>query len=189
MSLSPLVRAFWFAAFLAVALGVPHAPATAATADLFNGFQAKSKDPIQVDAGVLEISEKGKQRISVFKGNVVVRRGQTTLKADKITLYSDLKSSSPDGFTRIEATGGVFVSSDTQTVTGETATVDMKTHTITVDGGVVLSQGDNVITGSRLLVNLVTGQARIEQDAGKQIRGIFTPKPLDKQAIGRAVGQ
>ena len=178
-------RASWLAGLMVVALAAGPGPAGAATADLFNGFQAKSKDPVQVDAGVLEISEQGKQRISVFKGNVVVRRGKTVLKADMIKLYSDLKSTTAEGFTRIEATGGVFVSSGEQTVTGKTATVDMTTHTITVDGGVVLSQGGNVITGSRLVVNLSTGQARVEQDAGKQIRGIFTPQPTGGGTAGQ----
>jgi lipopolysaccharide export system protein LptA len=165
------------AGLMVIAIGLAASPAAeAAAADLFKGFQAKSTDPIQVDAGVLEISEQGKQRISIFKGNVVVRRGNTTLKADMIKLYSDTNATTAEGFTRIEATGGVFVSSGEQTVTGKTATVDMKSHVITVDGGVVLSQGSNVITGSRLLVNLTTGQARVEQEAGKQIRGIFSPQ-------------
>ncbi len=144
-------------------------------ADLFAGFQTKSKDPVQVDAGVLEISEQGKQRISVFSGDVVVRRGKTLLKAATIKLFSDLEATSADGFTRIEASGKVFVSSGEQTITGATAVVDMEARLITVSGGVVLTQGGNVITGSRLLVNLATGQARVEQDAGKQIRGVFTP--------------
>ena len=174
------------AALLALALAAASAGvADAATADLFTGFQAKSNDPVQVDATVLEITEKDKQRISVFSGNVVVTRGKTVLKAEKIMLFSDLDNKTAEGFTRIEATGGVYVSSDEQTVTGKTAVVDMKSQTITVSGGVVLSQGTNVITGSRLLVNLATGQARVEQEAGKQIRGIFTPEPAGGQAAGR----
>ncbi len=183
MSLHHRTRFAWLAALMALlfAAALP-GTACAATADLFNGFQSKSKDPIQVDAGTLEISEQGQQRVSTFQGNVVVRRGKTTLKAGKITLYSDLKSTTPEGFTRIVASGGVFVSSGEQTVTGKTATVDMRTQTITVEGGVVLSQGSNVITGSRLLVNLKTGRARVEQEAGKQIRGIFTPQPGNGQA-------
>ena len=187
MSLYRRIRSSWLSGLIAMALAAAlPGTAGAATADLFNGFQAKSKDPIQIDAGTLEISEQGEQRISVFKGNVVVRRGKTMLKADKITLYSDIKSTTPNGFTRIVASGGVFVSSGEQTLSGRTATVDMKTNTITVEGGVVLSQGGNVITGSRLLVNLTTGRARVEQDAGKQIRGIFTPQPGNGQA---ATGQ
>ena len=179
------MRAFRLGALVVLALAAAGpGPVHAATADLFNGFQAKSKDPVEVNAGSLEISEKGKQRISVFSGNVVVRRGKTVLKAATIKLYSDVNASSVEGFTRIEASGGVFVSSGEQTVTGKTAVVDMKSHTITVSGGVVLSQGGNVITGSRLMVNLATGQARVEQEAGKQIRGIFTP-----EAVSGATGQ
>ena len=162
------------------------APAAAqAAADLFSGFQTKSKDPVQVDAGVLEISEQGKQRVSVFSGNVVVKRGKTTLKAATIKLYSDLDATTADAFSRIEAGGKVWVSSGEQTVTGETAVVDMKARTIVISGGVVLSQGNNIITGSRLVVNLATGSARVEQDPGKQIRGVFSP---DSGGVG-APGQ
>jgi lipopolysaccharide export system protein LptA len=186
MSLTWRICASCLAGLLMVVFTVFPGTAHAATADLFNGFQAKSKDPVEVNADVLDISEKGNQRISVFSGNVVVRRGDTVLKAAKITLYSDLKASTSEGFTRIEATGGVFVSSKDQTVTGQTATVDMTTHVITVSGGVVLSQGGNVLTGSQLVVNLTTGQARVEQEAGKQIRGVFTPQ---KAPGGQAAGQ
>jgi lipopolysaccharide export system protein LptA len=153
------------------------------TADIFNGFQAKSTDPVHVDAGVLEISEEGKQRISVFRDKVVVRRGNTTLRAGQIKLYSPLDGSAADGFTRIEASGKVIVDSGKQTVSGETAVVDMKARTITVSGGVVLTQGDNIISGSRLVVNLATGQARVEQAPGQRIRGVFTPDAV--QSMGK----
>ena len=51
----------------------------------------------------------------------------------------------------------------------------MGKQTITMTGSVVLSQGSNVITGDRLVIDLVSGKARVEQDAGKPIRGVFTP--------------
>jgi lipopolysaccharide export system protein LptA len=146
-----------------------------AAADIFAGFQAKSTDPVQVDADSLEVFEEGKQRISQFSGGVTVRRGNTLLKAGMIKLYSNLDAKAADAFTRIEASGKIYVSSGDQTVTGSSAVVDMVSNTITVSGGVVLSQGANVISGSRLVVNLTTGRARVEQEAGKQIRGVFSP--------------
>jgi lipopolysaccharide export system protein LptA len=145
------------------------------TADIFGGFQAKSKDPIQVDAQALETYEDGDQRVSVFSGGVTVKRGNTLMKAGTMKLFSNLDAGSADAFTRIEASGNITVTSGDQTVTGATAVVDMKANTITVDGGVVLSQGANVITGSRLVVNVATGRARVEQEPGKQIRGVFAP--------------
>lgn len=162
----------------AAAVADGHRPAAAqAAADIFAGFQAKSTDPIQVDADVLEVYEEDNQRIAVFSGNVEVRRGATVLTAKSIKLFSSLDADLPseDTFSRIEAGGGVYVSSGGQTVTGSTAVVDMLKQTITVAGNVVLTQGKNVITGRSLVVNLATGRARIEQEPGKQIRGVFTP--------------
>ncbi len=164
----------YIAAGLAAAVAIAVCPPAAAetAADLFSGFQARSNDPVRVDAEALEVYEEGEQRISVFSGNVVVTRGVTRLEAGTITLYSDLEATSADAFTRIEANGGVLVRSQNQTVSGDTAVVNMTARTITVSGRVVLSQGKNVLTGSRLVVNLATGRARLE---GGQVRGVFTP--------------
>ncbi len=156
------------------AMGAPAAFGDAAS-DIFAGFQAKSKDPIQVDAQALEVHEEGTQRISVFSGGVTVKRGDTLMKAGTITLYSGTQGPAASSFSRIEAVGKISVSSGNQLVTGDNAIVDMKANTITVSGGVVLSQGQNVFTGSRLIVNMTTGTARVEQDPGKQIRRVFSP--------------
>jgi lipopolysaccharide export system protein LptA len=163
-----IVLPLWLAGTLA---------ASAQTADLFTGFQSNSKDPIQIDAASLEISEEGKTRVSEFSGNVVVKRGDTVLRAAKIRVFSPMGDTKVKGqsFSRIEATGNVEVKSGRQTVTGSQVVVDMGKQTITMTGGVVLSQGANVITGDRLVVDLATGRARVEQEAGKPIRGVFTP--------------
>jgi lipopolysaccharide export system protein LptA len=173
----PGVAIFGVLAILVLGASAVAAPAQPG-GTLFTGFQSKSKDPIQIDASSLEISEDGKQRIAVFDGNVTVKRGDTTMTAAKMIIYSDKDSGSDpknEAFTRIEATGGVRVSSGPQMLTGEMAVIDMKTHIITLSGGVVLTQGSNVITGERLILDTTTGKARIEQAAGKPIRGIFAP--------------
>ncbi len=151
--------------------------AYAQASDLFNGFQKNSKDPVQIDAASLEIAEEGKQRISEFSGNVIVRRGDTVLRAKSIKVFSDLDDNRPkdQAFSRIEASGGVEVTSGEQKVTGAKVVVDMGKQTITMTGNVVMSQGANVITGERLVIDLVSGKARVEQEAGKPIRGVFTP--------------
>ena len=144
-------------------------------ADIFGGFSSASDAPIEVDAQTLDIFEQDGRRVTVFSGEVEVRRGNTLIRAAQITLFSSLDDSSPGGFTRIEADGDVFVRSGQQTVTGKAAVVDMATKTITISGGVVLAQGTNVITGNTLVVNLATGRARVEQSQGGRIRGVFNP--------------
>ena len=69
------MRHFLFASAVLAGLSLAASPALAdAASDLFAGFQAKSKDPIQVDAQALEVHEEGTQRISVFSGGVTVLR-------------------------------------------------------------------------------------------------------------------
>ena len=65
-----------------------------------------------------------------------------------------------------------------QIVTGETAVFDTKTNLITMLGGVVLTQGGNVLRGDRLLVDMTTGVSRVESDSERcrdysyhQVRG------------------
>jgi len=144
---------------------------------LFTGFQSKSDEPVQIDAAQLEISEEGDQRISEFSGDVIVRRGDTVLTAKTMKIFSDLSDDRPknQAFYRIEAGGNVEVRSGKQTATGRTVVVDMDKQTITLSGSVVLKQGANVITGDRLMIDLASGKARVEQAAGKPIRGVFTP--------------
>jgi len=57
-------------------------------------------------------------------------------------------------------------------VTGESAVFDTKTNLVTMAGGVVLTQGKNVLQGDRLIVDMTTGVSRVESDSGK-VRGLF----------------
>lgn len=166
-----------------------------ATGEMFKGFQSDESGPVNVEADQLDVSQKDGQRISTFSGNVTVTRGDSILKAGKIAIYSsDEKVGAAAGakpatkasaataglpgagnFTRIEASGKVYVNSGDQTATGDNAVVDMVAQTVTLLGNVVLSQGPNVITGDRLVWDMETGKARIDQKAGSRIRGVFTP--------------
>ncbi|WEK51184.1 MAG: LptA/OstA family protein [Candidatus Kaistia colombiensis] len=208
-------------AFLPMALGAVEVRAQA-NADLFKGFQTGQKGPVNVEADSLDVVEKDGQRISTFTGNVTVTRGDSVLKAGKISIFSAGSKTAPktdgesdgktadgktaDGkaadaagaaakpaaankeasqlegslpgagsFTRIEASGKVYVNSGQQTATGDTAVVDMVGKLVTLSGNVVLSQGPNVITGDKLTWDMTTGRARVDQKPGARIRGIFTP--------------
>lgn len=186
---------------LALCLAVPLMTGLAAaqtTGEMFKGFKSNSDGPVNVEADALEVAQKDGQRISTFSGNVTVTRGDSVLKAGKIAIYSADEKASPaaaaaaataaklgggadtglpgaGSFTRIEASGKVYVNSGDQTATGDTAVVDMVGKTVTLAGNVVLSQGPNVITGNKLVWDMETGKARIDQKAGGRIRGVFTP--------------
>jgi lipopolysaccharide export system protein LptA len=66
----------------------------------------------------------------------------------------------------------VVVTQKDQVVTGETAVFDTKTNLVTMLGGVVLTQGKNVLRGDRLMVDMTTGVSRVESDSGR-VQGLF----------------
>jgi lipopolysaccharide export system protein LptA len=153
------------------------ATASAQQSKLFQDFKPGSDEAIQVEADELEVTEKEQERISVFTGNVTVRRGATVLKAATITIHSDAGApeAGKEAFNLIEAEGDVRVTEGGQTATGDAATFNMKTQVATISGNVVLTQDRNTLTGARLVVDLNSGIARVEQGAGGRIRGIFSP--------------
>ncbi len=66
----------------------------------------------------------------------------------------------------------MVVTQKDQVVTGETAVFDTKTNLITMLGGIVLTQGKNVLRGDRLMVDMATGVSRVESDSGR-VQGLF----------------
>ena len=68
----------------------------------------------------------------------------------------------------------MVVTQKDQVVTGETAVFDTKTNLVTMLGGVVLTQGKNVLRGDRLMVDMTTGVSRVESDSGGS-RACFNP--------------
>ena len=86
--------------------------------------------------------------------------------------------------TQIEAKGDVIINSaQDQTTTSDWALYDVPAQLVTVGGNVVLTQGQNVLKGDRLVIDLKTGESRFENPgtttAGGRIRALFVPKAQD----------
>lgn len=63
----------------------------------------------------------------------------------------------------IEVDGKVYVKSEDQVATGDRGTFDMKSQILTLSGTqVVLTQGENVVVGCKLVANLKTGQSQLD---------------------------
>ena len=79
------------------------------------------------------------------------------------------------GESRIEASGNVYFVTPEQTIRGDRAVYTTADDMIVVTGDVILTQGQNVLTGSRLTYNVRTETARIEAGGQGRIRGVFYP--------------
>jgi lipopolysaccharide export system protein LptA len=174
-------------ALLAPGLAVAQAPRPAAgppVQSLLQGGQDKDQ-PVQIEAASLEVRDKDKK--ATFSGDVQVVQGDTTMKCQKLVVFygqevgiAQAGAPAPDAkpaptsalpgpkgaqnIRRIEARGGVTVITKDQNASGDLGVYDLMAKTITLTGNVVVSQGQNVIHGERVVVDTVTGNARVESN-------------------------
>jgi lipopolysaccharide export system protein LptA len=166
---------FLLAATLAVAIGVTAAPAQNGPPNALQGFSQNRDQPVKIDAATLEVRDKDK--VATFGGKVHLVQGDTTMTCKTLVVFYDqdatpgaMKAAAPatpggnQSIKRLEAKGDVVVVQKDQRATGENGVFDMKSNTVTLRGGVVISQGKNVVKGDRLIVNLTTGVSNVECD-------------------------
>jgi lipopolysaccharide export system protein LptA len=112
-----------------------------------------------------------------YVGNTVTLRGRAELIQGQNRLRADSVSGlSQTGESRIQANGNVYFVTPEQTIRGDSAVYTTADDMIVVTGDVILTQGKNVLTGSRLTYNVRTQTARIEAGGQGRIRGVFYPQ-------------
>jgi lipopolysaccharide export system protein LptA len=171
-------------AVASLAQAQPPAPAQqpAGPPNALQGFAQNRDQPVQIDAAQLEVRDKDK--IATFSGNVRVVQGDTTMRSKTLIVYYDGDGNTantltaaqpgPGGQQRIkllEVKGGVKVCQNDQIVTGDFGRFDMQANTVTVEGNVVMTKDMNVLKGQRLVVDLTTGEAKIEGGKDKDGKG------------------
>jgi lipopolysaccharide export system protein LptA len=181
------------AALTIAAPAVAQAPQPAAPGPLPGLAQGQNQDqPVQIEAATLEVRDKNKT--ATFSGNVQVVQGDTTMKCQSLVVFygqevglgadgapaptAATTTKPPPGtppaaqnIRRIEARGGVTVITKDQNASGDLGIYDLKTKTITLSGNVVVSQGQNVIHGERVVVDTATGNARVESGSSSSNGG------------------
>jgi lipopolysaccharide export system protein LptA len=173
-------------AVLPNAMAQPNASKGAPNA--LQGFSQNRGQPVQIEAGALEVRDKDK--VATFSGNVKVVQGDTTMRCKSLVVFYEqqgqpagapaMKAATPgpggsSQISRLEATGGVTVNQKDQTATGDKALFDMKANTVTLKGNVVVSQGQNVMRGDQLVVNLTTGVSQVIAGPSSQVRVLMQP--------------
>lgn len=155
------------------------------------GFSQNRNEPVHIEAATLEVRDK--EKIATFSGNVLVTQGDTNMRSKSLVVFYDqdaaggtLKSAKPgpggqSQIRRLEARGGVVVTQKDQTATGDIGIFDMRANTVTLAGSVLVTQGQNVLRGDRLIVDLTSGVSRVESGKSGQgrVQGLFMPGSRD----------
>ncbi|HET7850451.1 MAG TPA: LptA/OstA family protein [Pseudolabrys sp.] len=180
-----------FAGAFMLSLGVAAAaPAASGPPNALQGFSQNRDQPVQIEAATLEVRDKDKT--AVFSGDVRVKQGDTALRCKSLVVFYEQSAAGSKGdsgtltaatpgpggqqhIKRLEARGGVVVTQKDQTATGDTGLFDMKTNTVTLSGHVTMTQGENVLRGDKLVVDLTNGVSRVESGKNGQgrVQGLF----------------
>ena len=129
------------------------------------GLRLNGNEPIEIESDKLEVREA--ENLAVFTGNVSVTQGPTILKSGTMTVYyakdGGSAATGSSSIERLEVDGKVYVKSDKQVATGDRGVFDMKTEVLVLSGDeVVLSEGNNVLRGCKLTVQMKTGRAQVD---------------------------
>jgi len=186
-----------FGAILAIAVVIGGSDASAqrnqgqGPQNALQGFSQNRDQPVKIQAASLEVREKDKQ--ATFTGDVHVVNGDTELRCRSLVVFYDDDSSSssaknmkaadpgPSGeksIKRIEAKGGVTVVQKDQNAAGDTAIFNMRENIVTLTGNVVVTRGQDVLRGQRLVVDLTNGVSKMDQG---RVEGLFQSGPRNPE--------
>jgi lipopolysaccharide export system protein LptA len=184
---------------------VAHAQTTSqGPPNALQGFSQNRDQPVHIEAATLEVRDKQKE--ATFSGDVRVKQGDTGLRCKSLVVFYEqsgeptgasktLQAASPgpsgeQRIKRLEARGGVVVTQKDQTATGELGIFDMKANTVTLTGNpVIMTQGQNVLRGGKLVVDLTSGVSRVEAGkSGQGVQMLVQPSASMPDSKGGSVG-
>lgn len=135
-----------------------------------------SKAPIDLSADRAEAQDRADR--AIFAGNVIVKQGDLTLRTARLTLA--YANDNGIDINRIDASGGVIVTSPSETARGDFAVYDLNDGLITMVGNVRLERGGSFLSGARLTIDLDSGRAVMDgglrgvNQGGGRVTGRFT---------------
>jgi lipopolysaccharide export system protein LptA len=177
---------------LVLALGASIAAAQPAQqpSSMSQGLTANSGQPVKIESTTLEVRDKS--RMATFSGNVKMTQGDSTVKCKVLVVYYEDGSAAPTPGTksgpavaspgggkqqikRMECKGDAIITQKDQTATGENGVFEVKANTLTMTGNVVVTQGQNILNGDKMVINLTTGVTTVESSGKGPVRGLVFP--------------
>ena len=143
----------------------------------FSGMGRDSDQPIAITAD--STTADMQNETATYSGNVRIVQGTLHMRADTLSIKA-----SKGTIEHIQADGGVVLASPQGQATGNTATYDIAQRVVKMGGKVVLVNGQNVLQGTSLVVNLATGRADLTGGGpGGRVSGVFSPTKTPKISV------
>ncbi|MEZ5777214.1 MAG: lipopolysaccharide transport periplasmic protein LptA [Paracoccaceae bacterium] len=144
-------------AVLAVAV-VPVVAAAQSATVAFGGLKSDTTLPVEVTSDQLTVSQP--DGTATFLGNVIVIQGEMRLSAAEVEVI--YVKGDQTRIERLHAKGGVTLVSPQEAAEAQEAVYTVDSGEVVMTGEVLLTQGQNTITGQKLVVDLKTGKGRMD---------------------------
>jgi lipopolysaccharide export system protein LptA len=132
----------------------------------FGGIRGDSTAPVEITADTLTVDQT--TGIATFAGNVLIGQGEMRLSAAEVLVeYGE----STSDISKLRASGGVTLVSGAEAAEAQEAVYTLKDSLVVMTGDVLLTQGQNIMAGQSLTVNLTTGTGNM---AGR-VRTVLQP--------------
>ena len=132
--------------------------------------QSNGEGPIQVSAS--EIDVQPANNMAIFSGNAEVVQNGAIIRSAKFKVFYG--GGNGGKIEKVVSDSETFYSSATEKARGDSAVFDANSNTITFIGNVILTQGQNVVTGEELRVNTQSKQSIMKSSNGR-VRAVFFP--------------
>ncbi len=159
-----------------------------------------SDAPLDITADELEVVNA--QCLATYKGGAEALQDTVRLRADILKIYykpsqggnkggsSGAGSNCGSLLDHMEAIGSVYYVTPEQRIHGDNALYVAASDTITITGDVIAVRGPDVLRGTKLVVNTVTGDAQMQSAGGgrgkpNRVRTVIYPKQ-QQQPAGQA---
>lgn len=140
--------------------------------------------PLDIEADHVDVYDA--ERRIVWRGNVNAVQGTSSIRAQQIDVFYTGQGEGTAGWgdiDRIVATDDVYYITPTQRARGQRGVYTLADETIVLTGDVVITQGENVITTTRFVTNLETGNSSWESGEGGRVRAVLQTR-RDEETSG-----
>jgi lipopolysaccharide export system protein LptA len=144
-------------------------------------FEFNKKDPIYITADWMEFDQV--KNTITYKGRVVTIQGEMTIRSE--TLTADYNPEMKQ-IRQIVAEGKVNATQGNRVATGDKAVFDDQAKTVTLTGNPVMRQGNNQISGSRVVYFVEQDRAVAEGDGKVRVQATIFPEELQQKDKGEA---
>ena len=139
-------------------------------------FEFNRKDPIYITSDWMEVDQK--KNTITYKGRVVTIQANMTMRSEALRAYYEPEMKQ---MKEIVAEGNVQATQGDRVATGDKAVFNDKTKTVTLTGNPVMRQGNNQVSGTRIVYYVEDDRAVVEGRDQVRVRAVIFPEELQKQ--------